>query len=191
MRDSCFEGVAHFAQAGTKLVVHNEGKIPHSFTAVNGSFDTGLLDQGETAEISLPEAGLVRVYCVLHGTAQGHGMAGVLVIGNPAPEAVGTTNLTEGLRKDLTEHDQALRGDIQAQTKSLEEIEAQVVAVRQALEAAGTGARSDLIRDNAVGIIGVLLGGAALAVVLRRWRPVGPSEERAPAPPSTSPQETG
>jgi hypothetical protein len=87
MRDSCFEGTAHFAAAGSTLIVQNEGGAPHSFTAVDGSFDTGLLQPGQTAQFTLGADGIVPFYCTIHGTAQGQGMAGVLIVGEPGKQS--------------------------------------------------------------------------------------------------------
>jgi len=81
MRDSCFDGAAHFSESGSSLVIENGGIIPHTYTAVDGSFDTGILQPGESSEILLDKDGVVRVLCTLHGTAHGGGMAGVLLIG--------------------------------------------------------------------------------------------------------------
>jgi len=87
MRDSCFEGVAHFVDASSTLLVVNAGAAPHSLTAVDGSFDTGTLSSGGKAEIPLKTTGIVRVYCTLHGTKAGGGMAGVLIVGDPTASA--------------------------------------------------------------------------------------------------------
>jgi plastocyanin len=84
MRDNCFEGVAHFAAPGSTLRVHNLGQQPHNYTAIDGSFATPLLGAGQWAEIQVGAAGIVRVYCTLHGTTDGHGMSGVLVAGDAA-----------------------------------------------------------------------------------------------------------
>ena len=73
MRDSCFEGTAHFVPAGSTVTVVNEGEAPHSLTAVDDSFDTGTLQPGEEAEFVLDETGVVRIYCRLHGTVDGSG----------------------------------------------------------------------------------------------------------------------
>lgn len=86
MLDSCFSGTAHFAPGGT-LTVSNDGTLPHTLTAVDGSFDTGTVASGGSAELSIDEPGVYRVFCALHGTAQGEGMAGVLVVGEPTPAA--------------------------------------------------------------------------------------------------------
>lgn len=88
MLDSCFAGTAHFAPDDTTITVSNDGALPHTLTAVDGSFDTGLLESGESAELSFEEPGIYRVFCELHGTAAGEGMAGVVVVGEPAPAAV-------------------------------------------------------------------------------------------------------
>jgi hypothetical protein len=82
MRDSCYEGVAQFVPVGSTLRVVNEGEVPHSLTAVDGAFDTGTLQPGQEAELTVGEAGVIRYYCLLHGSAQGGGMAGVLIVGD-------------------------------------------------------------------------------------------------------------
>lgn len=79
MRDSCFEGIGHVAPSGT-FTVTNEGQLPHTLTAVDGGFDTGVLQPGETATIELDGAGSFPVYCTLHGTATGSGMAGLVTV---------------------------------------------------------------------------------------------------------------
>lgn len=82
MRDNCFEGTAHFA-GGDTITILNEGQMDHTYTAVDGAFDTGALRSGETADIDA-EPGIHRVYCTLHSTPDGEGMAGVLIVGDPA-----------------------------------------------------------------------------------------------------------
>ena len=157
MRDSCFEGTAHFASPGGTLVVSNEGSAPHSFTAVDGSFDTGLMQPGETTEIPLDADGIARVYCTLHGTVQGTGMAGVLVVGDPslAGEA----------------------GAAVARDEALVELQSDVTAIREAVASPAFTARP--IAATALGALGTALGGAALTVGLsrRRARPAKPQED--------------
>lgn len=96
MADSCYEGVTHFVPAGQTLTVRNDGEMPHSITAVDGSFDSGLMQPGETYAITLTEPGVVRVYCTLHGTADGGGMAGVLISDGDGIAAVGQPRLDGG-----------------------------------------------------------------------------------------------
>jgi len=83
MRDSCFQGAAHFADAGT-ITGRNEDQMPHDIVAVDGSFSSPRLAPGETFEIALDDAGVVPFFCSIHGTTSGARMAGVLVVGDPA-----------------------------------------------------------------------------------------------------------
>ena len=189
MRDSCFEGTAHFASPGGTLVVSNEGSAPHSFTAVDGSFDTGLLQPGQTARIPLEADGISRAYCTLHGTADGHGMAGVLVVGNPEPKALGAASLDEGSVDSLVEHDKALLGELETQSRSLAALRSELTGMQQALEkielalpsdraqseAVGAPTGVNPVQATALGIFGVALFGAGLAVVLTLRRPVEPA----------------
>jgi plastocyanin len=168
MMDSCFSGVAHFVQAGAALTVRNAGHAPHTFTAVDGSFDTGVLQPGETAKVQLGKAGIVEVYCKLHGDPGGMGMAGVLVVGEAATaaRASGTTTLTAA----AAQPDDALLAEVRAQTQQLAELKTDVAAVRQAVEArpAAANPAASLALAGAPGALGIVLGGTALVLALRR-----------------------
>lgn len=168
MRDSCFEGTAHFADAGSTLVIRNEGNHPHSFTAVDGSFDTGLLDGGESTEIELENAAIIQVYCTLHGTTQGSGMAGVLVVGDPAP-TTGTGDSARTIQAALANHDET-------QAESLTALETELATLKQTVGESNTRRAIDLIVTTAPGIMGMLLGSVALAVTLRSRRSHGSLE---------------
>ncbi len=80
MLDSCFNGTAHFAPPGTALTIENAGGLPHTFTAVDGTFHSGQVQPGEIFALTIDEPGVYEVFCSLHGTADGQGMAGVLVV---------------------------------------------------------------------------------------------------------------
>ncbi len=84
MLDNCFEGIAHEVEVDSTLTVTNRGRLPHTLTAVDGSFDSGVLDPGETFQVTVEEPGNIPVYCTLHGTEDGQGMAGVLLVDGPA-----------------------------------------------------------------------------------------------------------
>lgn len=119
MLDSCFDGTAHFAPAGLTLTVSNDGQLPHTFTAVDGSFDSGTLQPGQTFELTVDEARLVRVFCTLHGTAQGDGMAGVVVVGEPTPENVAATSNLVAFREAVSEDNGAIIDAIDRQTQEV------------------------------------------------------------------------
>ena len=117
MRDSCFDGVAHFSESGTTLRVENGGIFPHTYTAADGSFDTGILQPGESAEIILGDDGTLKVLCTLHGTADGDGMAGVLLIGAPTSSGSAARSLLEaGL--DVSSEPALVRSDVKMQPVS-------------------------------------------------------------------------
>lgn len=59
--------------AGQEIVVVNNDSVPHTLTADDGSFDTGLLQPGQSAVITAPAAGSFSFFCEVHP-----GMTGVL-----------------------------------------------------------------------------------------------------------------
>jgi hypothetical protein len=86
MLESCFAGTAHFAPSGAPITVRNDGQLPHTITAVDGSFDSGQLQAGASFELNL-EPGVYKVFCTLHGSAEGNGMAGVLIVDDSTKSA--------------------------------------------------------------------------------------------------------
>ena len=109
MQDSCFAGTAHFAPEGTTITISNDGALPHTLTAVDGSFDTGQVAPGSSTELTIDEAGIYRVFCSLHGTAQGEGMAGVLVVGEPALAFAASTADSPAVAGAATGTDETIR----------------------------------------------------------------------------------
>lgn len=79
MLDNCFAGTAQLVDAdATTLTVRNQGDLPHTFTAADGGFDLQLAP-GETGTVEIPDSVVTAVYCTLHGSSAGQGMAGVIV----------------------------------------------------------------------------------------------------------------
>ena len=72
------------------MQIVNRGDLPHSLTAVDGSLGTDTLQPGQSASIEVGDAAVVRVFCELHGTRQGEGMAGLLVVGEPTATMAGS-----------------------------------------------------------------------------------------------------
>lgn len=142
MQDSCFSGTAHFAPSGTTITVSNDGQLPHTLTAVDGSFDTGMVEAGSSAEVSIDEAGVYQVFCSLHGTAQGEGMAGVLVVGEPTPTAMAlppdTSAFTDAVTAESDRVIQAVESQ-QTELRDLNAMDARLLdAVRQLESTEGT-----------------------------------------------------
>lgn len=79
IRDFCFDGAAHVTSPGEVVRLINYGETTHDVTAADGSFASGPLAPGETFQVTVESRGVVPYYCSLHGSAEGSGMAGVLV----------------------------------------------------------------------------------------------------------------
>lgn len=115
MLDSCFAGTAHFAPTETAITVRNDGFVPHTFTAVDGSFDSGQVQPGETFELTVEEPGVYEVFCSLHGTASGDGMAGVLLVGEAEPGPVSAQLNLDAIRQAVAEETAPLTERMQSQ----------------------------------------------------------------------------
>jgi plastocyanin len=93
--------------AGTTLLVANVGGRPHTLTADDGSFDTGIIDPGaeggrfagENASVTLNEAGTFKFHCDVHPAA----MKGVVTVtgqgggAGPAQAAAGPREVDVGV----------------------------------------------------------------------------------------------
>lgn len=139
MLDSCFDGTAHFAPAGETLTIVNDGSLPHTFTAVDGSFDTGQLAGGESYEITVDEPGIIEVFCTLHGTAEGTGMAGVLVVGEAEPLPVSATADMSVIQEAVAEESQPLADALGNQSQMIAALTNAQATLTDAVEAQGGG----------------------------------------------------
>lgn len=133
MLDSCFNGVAHFAPTGRVTVV-NDGELPHTFTAVNGAFDSGTLEPGGVFEIDIDEPAIIEVFCSLHGTADGSGMAGVLVVGEAEPSPVLATIDVSAIKQAVSEETQTLEDSVALATQAIGNLSAAQASLRRGLE---------------------------------------------------------
>lgn len=181
MQDSCFAGTAHFAPADTTLTVSNDGALPHTLTAVDGSFDTGEVAPGTSAQLNVDEPGIYRVFCSLHGTAQGEGMAGVLVVGESVPASVAApadmsaisaavAAEADGIVRAIESQQSTLRGLNAIEAKllvALEQLDGEASAASpQVITTAGEASPLQLVVLLMVGLAAGL-GLAALLTVLR------------------------
>jgi plastocyanin len=84
MVDLAFEPPTIEAVAGSTIRWTNEGAAPHTATAENGSFDSGIVPSGGTFEVTLDSPGTFAYVCQLHP-----GMAGSIVVAAGAGTAAG------------------------------------------------------------------------------------------------------
>src|SRR5215831_17825670 len=80
VRDFCFDGIADVVPAGARITVTNDGQTTHNLVSVDGGFSSGNLNPGESAQLTVDRPGVYAYYCSFHGSAEGRGMAGVLVV---------------------------------------------------------------------------------------------------------------
>jgi plastocyanin len=80
MKDFEFGPKELTVKAGTTVTWKNDGAKPHSATASDGSFDTGLYEPGAAKSVTFASPGTFDYYCQLHGTPDGNGMVGKVVV---------------------------------------------------------------------------------------------------------------
>ena len=59
------------AKAGSKVTVKNKDGTTHTFTANKGAFDTGDIDGGSSATITVKKAGTYAYHCNIHDFMKG------------------------------------------------------------------------------------------------------------------------
>ena len=69
-------------EVGTEVAWENTGRNPHTVTADDGSFDSGVLENGAEFEHTFDTAGVFPFTCLLHGRPGGIGMTGIVVVGD-------------------------------------------------------------------------------------------------------------
>jgi len=58
-------------QVGGKVIWQNEDTSPHTATADDGSFDTGIIERGKIKSETFKEAGTFPYFCEVHPTMHG------------------------------------------------------------------------------------------------------------------------
>ena len=84
MVDFAFSPTKVTIKKGESVTWTNSGQAPHTATATNGSFDTGLLTAGKSATVTFNTAGSFGYVCVVHPE-----MVGTVVVAagdEPLPE---------------------------------------------------------------------------------------------------------
>jgi plastocyanin len=58
-------------QAGGKVIWQNEDTAPHTATADDGSFDTGVIENGKLGSATFKQPGTFTYFCEIHPTMHG------------------------------------------------------------------------------------------------------------------------
>jgi plastocyanin len=82
---------------GTTVEFHNDGRNPHTVTADDGSYDSGVLQNGQAFSHLYGAPGIYPFNCKLHGAAGGIGMSGIIVVGDvQLPASGGSSSVGPG-----------------------------------------------------------------------------------------------
>ena len=90
MRDDFFDPATVQIDPGDSVRWVNAGRNPHDVVASDGSFQSKILQTGESFTVTFPKIGSFAYYCHLHG-ASGTGMNGRVYVG-VTPEYAGSTS---------------------------------------------------------------------------------------------------
>jgi plastocyanin len=66
IKDMAFSVPALEVAVGDTVTFTNADAAPHTATATDGSFDTGELTQGQSATITISQAGTFDYFCAVH-----------------------------------------------------------------------------------------------------------------------------
>jgi plastocyanin len=93
MIDNAFNTSVTRVPVGARVIFMNVGGNPHNAVAADSAWATALeIKPGKEETVVFDKAGIYRYYCTFHGTKDGKGMAGVIVVGDVAysPSPKGT-----------------------------------------------------------------------------------------------------
>ena len=80
IRDFSFQPAQLSVEPGTTVTWTNEGNEPHTVTADNGLFDSGMLYPGDSYSVQFDGMGTLSYYCTLHPS-----MTGGITVGGGTP----------------------------------------------------------------------------------------------------------
>jgi plastocyanin len=82
VQDNSFNPMQVQVSSGGTVTWTNTGAVPHTVTADDGSFDSGVIAAGGTFSFTPPGPGTYAYYCQFHGGPGGEGMAGTINAGS-------------------------------------------------------------------------------------------------------------
>jgi plastocyanin len=80
MRDYLYDPDPLIVKVGSTVTWVNQGEVPHSAKADDGSFDTALFDPGGAKSITFDTPGTFAYFCELHGGPGGAGMHSTITV---------------------------------------------------------------------------------------------------------------
>lgn len=78
--DASYSPKTFSVQAGTKIVFKNTSGFPHTATADDGSFNTGMIPVGKSKSVTLKKSGSFAFHCQFHGAVGGVGQSGTITV---------------------------------------------------------------------------------------------------------------
>lgn len=95
--DDFFDPQVLRVEPGTIVEFHNDGRNPHTVTADDGGYDSGILQNGQVFDHTYSSPGVYPFNCRLHGAPGGIGMSGIVVVGDvPLPTSGGQGGVGPG-----------------------------------------------------------------------------------------------
>jgi len=95
--DNFFDPPDVAIEPGSTITWTNNGALPHTVTADDGSFDSGRLNPGDSYTVAFDGQGTVTYHCAIHPEMRGSVTVGVGG-GGPAPaEQPSSEDMSEGL----------------------------------------------------------------------------------------------
>jgi hypothetical protein len=80
MEDNEFVPANITVAPGEAITWTNNGENPHTATADSEAFDTGTVESGQSASVTIDTPGSYPYYCRFHGAPGGIGMAGTITV---------------------------------------------------------------------------------------------------------------
>lgn len=95
--DDFFDPQVVRVAVGTTVEFRNDGRNPHTVTADDGAYDSGILENGQAFSHAYTAPGVYAFNCRLHGAPGGIGMSGIIVVGDvQLPESGGQGSVGPG-----------------------------------------------------------------------------------------------
>ena len=100
IQDFFFDPADAAVEPGTSIVWVNQGQEPHTVTADDGSFDSGMLNPGDTFMVTFLGSGTLTYHCEIHPSMVGSVTVGAADGGGeatPADQQFSSEDMSEGM----------------------------------------------------------------------------------------------